>query len=417
MRLPIQIAILVLSSALTGCSNGEGGNAATGGAGGNAGASGEDPLFVLAQVLFVPPEGFQGFATLVDSTDADAMVDIANGIEIPEFSGVFEGPRPGTFFVSTGGLPEVILFELTEDDTIEEIDRVSFAGRGVTVPRIAHTVVTVNETKAYYVDAEGLRLFTFSPQTMTIEAEASLEGLGAPSAANPEALVLPVPWERTEGELILYSFYRNLIEGTNEQRVRVAFIDTSTDEITVIEDDRCGFTTNVSLTPSGDLYFGSDAWAGAMEFTRPDVNPRPCLLRVLAGEREFDPNFQIFFSDLTGEDISGGLIAASGNEAYILRYDTNVIDPDGLTDQEMLQEPSWRTYRITLGDTITTAEEITELGIRSGSVFPITAEGEIYDAITAADFSETTLFRTTVDGVPERALTAQGLLFGIVRLR
>ncbi|MEM9730405.1 MAG: hypothetical protein AAF997_17625, partial [Myxococcota bacterium] len=63
------------------------------------------------------------------------------------------------------------------------------------------------------------------------------------------------------------------------------------------------------------------------------------------------------------------------------------------------------------------AEEITELGIRSGSVFPITAEGEIYDAITAADFSETTLFRTTVDGVPERALSAQGLLFGFVRLR
>ena len=416
------ICFITLGLALAiGCSDetsGAGGNGAggSGGSGGVGGVDSSDPLFVIAQVLSTPT-GFQGFATLIDGLDEDTTVDLANSIEVPEFSGVFQGPRPGTFFVSTGQVPEVALFELGDDDIAREVDRISFAGRGVTVPEAAHTVVPISETKAYYVDAASLRLFTFNPETMMIQSETSLDGLAPTSLDNPVTIVLPVPVARSDGELILHVLYRNLAEGTNEQLVRVAFIDKATDEVTITEDDRCGFMTNVVLTPSGDLYLGSDAWAGAQQFTLPDVNPAPCMLRIRAGERQFDPDFRVFFSDVAEEAISGSLIGGSGNVAYMLSYDRSVVDPSGLTDLELLAVESWRTYRVTLGDTVSPAVEVEELPVRSGSVFPITVGGEIYDAVTSAGFGETTLFRTTVDGLPERALTADGFLVGIVRLR
>ena len=373
----------------------------------------ENRTFVISQIV-QDLTGFPSFAAFAPNLDAGTTIDPALSVELPDSSLLTRGPVPGSFLVSDGQSPQVRRFDIDANGDVTESGRVSFAGRGVTVGEIPPRVTVVSESKAYYLSEVSLLGFVFDPTELTITGEFSLEQIAAPPGPNNEVVLGVYPVVR--GDFLLYPvLYRNLIEGSSEQLARVMFLDTRSDSIEVADDDRCGFLSVGIPASNGDVYYATDAFEGAMYAAVPNANSKGCILRIRDGEREFDPSYFVLIEDLVGTAVSGGFIDAGTDRAYLLAYDESIA-PLGNTFLEVLGTPAWRTSLIELGDTIDRATLVEGIPPRSGAVSAITVDGVPYDSVTAADFSSTTLYRISAEGVPEEAITFPGFQFGVIRL-
>lgn len=372
------------------------------------------PAYVISQVLALPT-GVASFAAFVSSLDSDASVDPAASVELPNTSVLTSGPTQNSFLVSSGEAPEVLRYDIDDTGQVTEVGRVSFAGEGVSVQGFPPRVVTVSESKAYYLDPLGLIAVVFDPSELVIVNTFSLEILAAPNpGVNAEIVFLSREIFRDD-ELLLTVIYRDVVQGTTEPLARVLSLDTITDEVGVIDDRRCGYLANV-VDVDGDLYFASDSFNGAFLLARPDANTPSCILRLPSGASAFDDYF-VDLSVVTGSDGSGNLISGPGNDAYVLVYDESEFPvPANVTWAELYGSPAWRTVRITLGESDPTTVPIDALPPRSAASVPLMVDGTSLDGVTAADFTSTTLYR--FDGAePEPGLTFPGTYVGIVRIR
>ncbi|MEM9865435.1 MAG: DUF4374 domain-containing protein, partial [Myxococcota bacterium] len=308
---------------LFGCGDDDGGTDAGGTDATLDASSPARPEFVISQIL-VTPSGFQSFAAFASSLDASAEVDASASVPLPGTSLASAGPTPGSFLVSSGEAPEVFRYDVAADGTVSESGPVSFAGRGVAIGGIPPKVVTVSETKAYYLDTTSLRGFVFDPSALTITSEFSLEAL-APISEDNEEVVIAVQVIEREADILLPVIYRDLEESSSEQLGRVLSIRTSDDVVTVLEDRRCGYLDNVFQRPNGDVYVASGVFNGASFGARPDANGPSCILRIRAGAMSFDPDFIGELETLTGTPLSGGLIPGPANTAFVLAYDETAV--------------------------------------------------------------------------------------------
>ncbi|MEO0604106.1 MAG: DUF4374 domain-containing protein [Myxococcota bacterium] len=369
--------------------------------------------FAISQLL-VTPEGFQAFAAFADTLDPTGSIDAGDSVPLPAGSRFVRGPVAGSFIVTSGEAPEAIRFDVDADGTVTETGRIAFAGVGLS--GVPPNIVVVSETKAYYLsEASGLG-FVFDPTAMVITDEIDLGLLASPDPANLEGVLGVSPAQ--DGDVLLFPMlYRDLDQGTAATLARVVVLDTVTDAVSVIDDERCSYLTNVAVADNGDVYVSSDAFNGAVRGALPDATGPSCILRIRAGQRVFDPSFYVETEALTGTPVSGGLVAAGGDEVYVLGYDETV-SPLGASFPEINGTPAWRTYRTRLGDTMPPGEVVDGIPLRSSGVgVPIEAEGALYDAVAAADFSSTALYRLDDPSAPTDALVLPGFQFGVIDLQ
>ncbi|MEM1417802.1 MAG: DUF4374 domain-containing protein [Myxococcota bacterium] len=341
-------------------------------------------------------------------------MDPAESVELPFSTLISPGPTGRSFLASSGTAPEVFRYDVAQDGTVTESGPVSFAGRGVTITQIPPKVVAVSPTKAYYLDSEGLLGFTFDPTELVITGEFSLDAIAPVSDANPE-VVLSVQSFLRDGDVLIMVILRDMDEGSAEQLARVLSIDVATDEVTVIEDARCGYLGEAVLADNGDLYLASGPFNGGTVGARPDAAGPSGILRIRAGERAFDPDFFVTHESLTGTAVSGGLVKGPGDTAYVVAYDATVV-PLGATQDEINGAPAWRTYAITLDDTIAPGVLEDAVPLRSGATSPLVIGTGSYDAVAAADFSSTTIYRYDAAGGPQAGLNLPGFALGLVGL-
>ena len=401
---PLRFATLAMALTVVGCGDDDGG--------GNDVP--QDRTFVISQVV-QGLTGFSSFAGFASNLDAGTTIDPAQSVELPDSSILTLGPVPGSFLVSDGQQPQVRRFDIDENGDVVAAGVVSFAGRGFTVGGIIPPrVVVVSETKAYYLSEISLRGAVFDPTELTITSEFSLEQIAAPPGPNNQIVLSLYPVVR--GDFLLYAVaYRNLDEGSSAQLARVMFLDTRNDAIEIADDNRCGFLSAGIVASNGDLYYGTDTLGGAFYGAVPELNSKGCILRIRAGESQFDPDYFVSIEDLVGTAVSGGFVEAGTDRAYLLAYDESIA-PLAQTSLEVLGTPAWRTYLIELEDTINEATLVEGMPLRSGSVSAFSVDGVPYDSVTAADFSTTTLYRISTEGVPEEAITFPGFQVGVIRL-
>ncbi|MEN0064132.1 MAG: hypothetical protein AAGA48_18420 [Myxococcota bacterium] len=374
----------------------------------------DDRRYVISQITFGPDGSFQSAAAFSNSLEADGEVDPADTVPLPTSSVVSKGPIPGSFLVSSGETPEVFRYEVTEAG-VNEFGPVSFAGRGVSVAAGPPTVLLASERKAYYLDLNSLRAFTFDPIELVILDEWTLEGFASPSEMHPE-VVLSTQVLRRNSDLLIPVLYRDIANATAASLARILAIDTETDEVQVIEDQRCGMLTFGVELVNGDIYYASDAQNGAFMLARPDANTPGCLLRLKDGERSFDRDFFVSLADVTGTEGSGSLLAGPDGTAYLVAYDDSVLPvPDAFS--EIYGASAWRTVRTTLGDTVESATPSNDFPLRSGAIAPISVDGVTYDAQISVYFDSTTLFITSEGPVPQAGLTFSGFPAAIVSLQ
>ncbi|MEN0061210.1 MAG: DUF4374 domain-containing protein [Myxococcota bacterium] len=372
-----------------------------------------DQRFAINQ-LVVSPEGFQSFAAFTSSLDATAVIDPAKNLPLPSASLFVAGPTPGSLLVSSGEAPEAIRFDVTEDGVLEA-GRISFAGQGVSLTGVPPRIAVIDETKAYYLAESSAVGFVFDPTDMTIVSEFDLDIIQSPDPANTETVLGVVP-ARQGPDLLFPVLYRNLEQGTAATLARVVVINTETDAISVLDDDRCSYLTNVVVAGNGDIYVASDAFNGAVRGAQANGTGPSCILRIRSGELAFDDTFFVETESITGTPVSGGLVGAGGDEAYVLGYDETVA-PLGASFSEINGTPAWRTYRVPLADDMGLGEVVEGIPPRTAALSAaIEASGSRYDAVAAADFSSTTLYRIDEPAAPVPALVLTGVQFGVVDL-
>ena len=113
----------------------------------------------------------------------------------------------------------------------------------------------------------------------------------------------------------------------------------------------------------------------------------------------------------------GGLIPGPGGQALVRVLDTSAAPLTAdRTGRELYASRAWDTRRIDLTNPVS-LESIERASVAGGIKF-FEVDGEVYENDSAANFSETTLVRTTTDAVSlVTGLQVPGVPFGLVRVR
>jgi hypothetical protein len=212
----------------------------------------------------------------------------------------------------------------------------------------------------------------------------------------------------------LYSFaaWREGLAVTS--RLAVVIVDTKTDEVSIVEDRRCGYVRDGVLS-DGMLYLATEAFGSAANYLD-DSNPEPCLLRLDTSTGAFDETFEVELDSLFGGNAAGSLVVGPNNQAFLRVLDPSAV-PDGVTNPRVLASvPAWEWYRLTPGDE-PSVSKVEGAALAGGSVLPFKLGSRTFAPLFID--GEETRFLELTDGGPsdDEAITIPGLVFSAVKLK
>lgn len=423
------VAVSTLSVALAfGCGNngstgtaGANGNGngnengdATGAAGGNGGT--ERPLFAVAQSLFDPVTfAPTGFFQVVSELEGRFTLDQA--IEVPGGIGLFGGPPTGQIWVGNGESPTIRRYAVAEDGAIrEDAPALSLASFGITeTSQSTDRVPFISATKAYFIERTGAVIVVWNPDTMEIEGSIDItlprrDGFRTNLEAWPTVV---------ENRLYIAFGWWDFTNARVDPGAGVAVIDTENDSVvSVTQDPRCAGIFHSGVADDGYIYYSCGVYPAAAHRIFGDSNaPESCLLRIRAGESEFDPDFYVPIETLT-DGRPGGELVGSGEDLFVRAFyedESGLSIGDESTTFDITSAEAWRWWR--LGAGASSAEELTSLPFSgAGSAPYLLDDGRVFTSQPNLDFSESTLVELNAEDGPEVRATAVGDLNGLIRV-
>ncbi|HKO91576.1 MAG TPA: hypothetical protein VJU61_10510, partial [Polyangiaceae bacterium] len=290
---------------------------------------------------------------LTPSLEGAAELDTASALEAPGGSR-FYAPRSGGFFaIGSNDDFTVTRYDLGPDGSLVETNRMSFAGIGVT--RLQNRVVFVDETKAYYIDETAGQIAIWNPTAMTLEGTFRLP---EPLADGYDGYSTDLPFGRfplVDGRLFIPVAWYNFEAGTAREVTGLAIVDTTTDSVSsYTETERCAAATELAFDDNGDVYYGTGVnypfYAHANDPDLRTATQPGCILRVRAGQQEFDPDYLLRVTQLTGGGTGMGLTdAATPGTAYVQVLDESLLPWAEIQDEDTFwEEPAWNWWRVDL---------------------------------------------------------------------
>jgi len=164
--------------------------------------------------------------------------------------------------------------------------------------------------------------------------------------------------------------------------ITVYVVDTETDTVEdVIVDDRCNHASGAAQTDNGDIYILGD---NGFNVILP--NSEACIVRIRAGEREFDSDYLFTPSEVLGGRQTNDLVPIGGNLALTFPLYPEQLDPENRAS--ILLDPVRKPWRLDLVNQ--TATEIEGAPFTKGTpLYGI--EGELWIG-TSDDFTETAVY-------------------------
>lgn len=388
---------------------GKGGTGTT--SGGSAGAdAGPGAVYALTTQIFGETED-QSYVLLAPSLDPAEPLAIEDAvIEIPGRA-LGTGPDSGgVLFVAGDQGPTVTRYELSDSGRLSEEGEVSFLGRGVTAfTEYGGQFQYLSDGKAYYFDGATAQIVVWNPESMKVTDSVSLAEL----AHEGETLSFTAVPVRDGSALYTFAAWRKGLEVS--ERVAVVVVDTESDAVTIVEDDRCGYVRDGVLAADGFLYLATEAF-GAAAHALNDGNPAPCLLRFDVENERFDPDFHVTLASLFDGDTAGSLIVGPNGSTFLRVLDASAV-PEGTTNPRVVASAAaWSWARFSPGDD-PVVERLDSSALTGGSVLPFRLGARLVAPVFVGSAS-TELVELTEDGPDERAaLTVPGLVFSAVKLR
>lgn len=267
------------------------------------------------------------------------------------------------------------------------------------------------------MDDVSLQGIVWNPANMTVVSSFSLQ------AAEPSAeRTLELGENAVLRDDLLYvpANYRTGDDGEAGTAL-VLVIDTRADELVkVIEDERCGNTLHAVLHDDGAIYVATGTIGASFHAIGfPADYPEPCLLRILPGETEFDPEFYRSLVELAGGRPAGRLIRGKAGHFYTsVLLEEELAEPVGSTDNIYAEweATAWRLHRFRL-DRSGPALPMQELPLSSGGGRVLFADGTEYVQQVQNDLSKTTLYVPLEDGSFSRGVEVSGIPYALRRVR
>jgi hypothetical protein len=374
-------------------------------------------LYALAVSVYNPDASQTYLLTSSDLVPGELDVR-GRGIELPGFLFPFSNGK--SIFVPHEDAPSLTRYELDESDALQEGPTVSFAGVGYAAAMDSFNLPFVSESKAYAFDAPNSLAHLWNPSTMTLldgQIDISTiqrDGFVARIAADADAA-------RRQGDLLFVPVgWEDAVTEDTRPASGMLVIDTRTDTLVkFLEDERCTEFQSSIQTPNGDIYFFPSEH-GIVTLSGANPEYPSCVLRIRAGESDFDPDFLLNLATITGRPIACCGAWAGGSDVLVpVLYEERIMISDR---RELWSESNndYRYWRINL-DT-RASREITSLPFfNSGgpNVYEL-ADGRVFRALTLRPEDgpdESTLLELTAGEEPAMGASFQGSLTLMTQLR
>ncbi len=376
----------------------------------SSGASaGPDAVYALTTQVFGETEN-QSYVLLTNELTADTELTLDDAVIEVAGRALGTGPESGGVLFIAGELaPTITRYELTAEGKLAGGNSVSFLGMGVTkFGEYGGQFQYISEEKAYWFDGPTAQIVVWDPKTMKVTGAVPLTGL----AADNQVLSFTAAPVRDGDKLYSFAAWREGLKVT--PRLAVVIVDTKTDDVKIVEDNRCGYVRDGVLS-DGALYMATEAFGSAAHHLDA-TNPKPCLLRLDTSDGSIDETFQVELSTLFEGSTAGSLVVGPSNQAFLRVLDASAI-PDGVTNPRVLASvAAWEWYKLTPGDE-PAVEKLERAALAGGSVLPLQLGTRRFAPLFVD--SEETRFLELTEGGPgdDDAITVVGLVFSAVKLK
>ncbi|MEM0941489.1 MAG: hypothetical protein AAF600_15175 [Bacteroidota bacterium] len=383
------------------------------GQGQDDGSDNAGPLYAVDNRIFTP-DGSLSYLVTASALD-DASIDITDFSGLPEFPGSARvyGPEMQGVTYLTNGDPTITEVTFAEDGEPEIGRVISFAGEGVEFTSGGSLNVFLSPTKAYFVSQTTLEVVVWNPEIMEITSTFPLPLTVTPGSFRLFLRGKPII---VNDLLVLISYEWTDSDRFNNNGVTVTVVDTNSDAVVsnTVEERAVSFFAYAEDN-AGNLYFIPDTEVAFEHYLVPDRVQAPVMLRMMAGEISFDPDWSRSFTEELGTRFWGNSFPGPDGSVYFLALDDELPE---IEDVEITNDFSsiegWKWYRLDGFDA-----DFEETTIDAGFIggFAFFADKEYYvQRFNEADETYT-LFKTTAPGGLKEGLTTPGFSYSMLRVR
>lgn len=379
----------------------------------DAQAGATEPVYALVTQIFADDSANnQTYVIVTDSLDDGEALSIEGaGTEIAGRA-IGAGPTGGgVIFIGGDSGPTVTRYDLQDDGTLEKGQTVSFIGEGVaSIGEYGGQFHFVSDDKAYFFDGASAKLVVWNPEAMTVTGSESLAALAITDAT----LTFSASPLQVGDKLITFAGWRAGPQVPSE--VGIVVVNTQTDDVTVIRDDRCGYVRDGALGPDGLVYVATEAYGAAVRRLGADNAAEPCMLRLDPDTLELEADYEVALNALSEGAPTGSLMRGPDGATFLRVFDESAFAiADDTHPRVLASAAAWKWARVTLGDEPSVS--LLDTPASGGSVI-MHVFGERFVAPIFSGSESTTLYDLTSDGLAdEPAATVPGLVFSAVQLR
>lgn len=258
---------------------------------GSGGGGQRPPRAFLIAERFNTPDGRVGYMGVFPELPSEP-IEVSQLFELPS-TGAVIGCNEDIFQFDFN-TDSITKYQVGDDLRITASDTLLFASEGIT--GFTAALVCVSATQAYVFDAAATRGVEWNPQTMAIIDSFDLPEPPVPTDPPDLGSFIFEPF--VAGNLVYFPF-----EAANTERnvwSRTAFVatfDVTDESWQYTSFEGCASSIAGYLANDGTFYLEPSNGYFFTEATTTQINPAPaCMLRILAGSRDFDPNYSVVFN-------------------------------------------------------------------------------------------------------------------------
>ncbi|MET0384902.1 MAG: MxcI [Polyangiales bacterium] len=380
-------------------------------------SSADDPDALTADARFLVHTAVQSddtrtnYFSVVSSLSQERKLDYGQALELPGRPRLYAAEGVGFFAIGAGESPTITRYELGEGLQLVAGESLSLQSEGVSKLG-AQAVLFVSPTKAYYKDDVQGQVIVWNPEAMTVEGTVPL-----PDALIREGSVLGVSdWASRDGEAFFAVSWSNETYDRVRPGSALVRLDTETDELSVVEDDRCrDLATSARIDDTLYFFSGVINGLGFAAAADEDGGQADCILRVNGGEQTFDPDYVGSVAEGLGDDKVGTVISVTEDgKAWVQVADLKVTPRGADTTYSEWYSRGWSWWNVSLDalDKATRVQE--EQGAYSG--FAAAADTSFFVSTSDDEYENTTLVELS-SGTAKPGLSFTGFVLDVARLR
>jgi hypothetical protein len=278
---------------------------------------------VLVGVIVDNPDGRNIYVGAVPDVP-DGELDYSSYLE---FGNVDISTYGGWVFAWEREAATLTRYSVREDFSLfQDGEKLSFLSYGGGGEFVGGELAFISATRAYTLSSELDVVVVWNPTSMEITGTIPMQPPDVPegfaSFAHHPAVV---------GDKVIWEIVSNNYEAKEiHHSVMLAVASTETDEpVRYVTDERCAGANGGHMDERGDYYVRADGyWGHYAAYGDQASEVQTCVLRLRAGESEFDPEYMVSMESLTGSRINWPWFHVEGTRYIAWAWDTNETLPE-----------------------------------------------------------------------------------------